>query len=47
MTKNGIILLDNYKVFDGETKAVNEFIKTKKIKIYKRKFFRNFYYLKK
>ena len=29
MTKNGIILLDNYKVFDGETKAVNEFIKKK------------------
>ena len=38
MTKNGIILLDNYKVFDGETKAVNEFIKTKKIKITKENF---------
>lgn len=47
MSKNGIILLDNYKVFKGETKAVNEFIKKKKLKIYKRNFHRNFYFLKK
>jgi len=47
LSKNGIILLDNYKVFKGETKAVNEFIKQKKIKVFKEKFHRNFYFLKK
>ena len=45
--KNAIILLDNYKVFKGETKAVNEFIKKNKIKVYKEKFHKNFYFLKK
>ena len=47
LSKNGIILLDNYKVFKGETKAVNEFVKRRKIKIFKENFFRNFYFLKK
>tara|TARA_B100000787_G_C16060730_1_gene235436 strand:+ start:37 stop:657 length:621 start_codon:yes stop_codon:yes gene_type:complete len=47
MSKDGIILLDNYKVFDGETKAVNEFAKINKLKIHKKKFFKNFYFLKK
>lgn len=45
VNKGGVILLDNYKVFKGETKAVNEFIKKKRIKLYKKKRFRNFYYL--
>jgi hypothetical protein len=35
MTKGGIIILDDYGVFPGETKAVNEFIKKTKIKIQK------------
>ncbi len=47
MQKKGIILLDNYNVFDGETKAVDEFTRSNKIKIRKKKFFRNFYFLKK
>ena len=47
ISKNGIILLDNYKVFKGETKAVDEFVKKNKLKIYKKKFYRNFYFLKK
>ncbi len=33
LTKGGIIILDDYGVFPGETKAVNEFFKNKKIKI--------------
>ena len=32
---NGIIILDNYKTFYGETKAVNEFCKKHKIKLQK------------
>ncbi len=47
LSKNGIILLDNYNVFKGETKAVNEFVKMKKISIFKKKLKRTFYYLKK
>ena len=47
MQKKGIILLDNYNVFDGETKAVDEFTRSNKIKIRKKKFFRKFYFLKK
>lgn len=47
LSKNGIILLDNYNVFKGETKAVNEFVKMRKISIYKKKLKRTFYYLKK
>ena len=47
MSKNGLIFLDNYKVFKGETKAVDEFVKKKNIKVIKKKFYRNFYFLKK
>jgi hypothetical protein len=47
LSKNAIILLDNYKVFKGETKAVNEFTKKNKIKIHKEKFHKNFYFLRK
>lgn len=35
LSKNGIIILDNYKTFYGETKAVNEFCKKHKIKLQK------------
>ena len=35
LSKNGIIILDNYKTFYGETKAVNEFCKKYDIKIMK------------
>ena len=35
LSKNGIIMLDNYGEFYGETKAVKEFIVRKKIKIKK------------
>ena len=45
ISKNGIIYLDNYRVFKGETKAVNEFLKEKNIKINKLKMFRNFYFI--
>ncbi len=33
LTKGGIIILDDYNVFPGETKAINQFFKNKKIKI--------------
>lgn len=33
LTKNGIIMLDNFNEFFGETKAVKEFCKRKKVKI--------------
>ena len=35
LSKNGIIILDNYKTFYGETKAVNEFCKKNDIKLMK------------
>jgi hypothetical protein len=49
LSKNGIIILDNYKIFDGETKAVNEFLKKNKLskKLKKVKIYRTFYYLQK
>ncbi|WP_440657154.1 TylF/MycF/NovP-related O-methyltransferase [Candidatus Pelagibacter sp. HIMB1509] len=49
LSKKGIIILDNYKVFDGETKAVNEFLKENKLlkKLKKVKIYRTFYYLQK
>lgn len=48
LNKGGLILLDNYKAFPGETKAVNEFVVKNKIKINKTKFGKRiFYYLKK
>ena len=31
LSKNGIIIFDNYKIFDGETKAVDEFLKRNKL----------------
>ena len=33
LSKNGILMLDNFNEFFGETKAVKEFCKRKKIKI--------------
>ena len=45
MQKKGIILLDNYNVFKGETLAVNEFVKKNNLKIHILKLHRNFYYL--
>ena len=47
LSKNGIVILDNYNNFEGETLAVNEFAKKNELKIHKIKRFRNFYYLKK
>ena len=47
LSKGGIIVLDNYKVFRGETKAVDEFLKIKKISIKNIKRHRSFYFLKK
>jgi len=47
LQKKAIILLDNYKVFKGETKAVNEFVKKNNLKIHNLKLHRNFYYLQK
>ena len=35
IVKGGILILDDYKVFPGETKAVNEYFKGKKFKIEK------------
>ncbi len=35
IVKGGILILDDYNVFPGETKAVNEYFKGKKIKIQK------------
>lgn len=47
LSKNAIIILDNYNNFKGETLAVNEFVKKKGLKIHKIKRIREFYYLKK
>ena len=49
LSKGGIIILDNYKIFDGETKAVNEFLKKNKLskQLKKVKIYRTFYYLQK
>ena len=35
ISKGGILVMDDYKVFPGETKAVNDYFKNKKIKIQK------------
>ena len=35
ISKNGIILLDDYSHIKGATLAVDEFLKNKKLKIYK------------
>jgi hypothetical protein len=35
ISKNGILILDDYSTFPGETKAVDDFFKNKKIKIQK------------
>ena len=32
ISKNGIILFDDYSIIDGETRAVNEFLENRKIK---------------
>ncbi len=47
ITKGGILILDDYGVFPGETKAVNEYFKGKKIKIQKFKFSTPHYIIKK
>ena len=45
ISKGGIIILDDYKVFSGETRAVDEFFKDKKIKIQKFKNTKTPYYI--
>ena len=47
ITKGGILILDDYGVFPGETKAVNEYFKGGKIKIQKFKFSTPQYIIKK
>jgi len=45
VVKGGIIILDDYNVFPGETKAVNEFFKNQKINIQKFKNRKTPYYI--
>ncbi len=49
VSKNGIIIFDDYKKFPGETKAVNDFLKGKKYKINKISFMKGkpYYIIKK
>lgn len=47
ITKGGILILDDYGVFPGETKAVNEYFNWGKIKIQKLKFSTLHYIIKK
>ncbi len=47
ITKGGILILDDYGVFPGETKAVNEYFKGSKIKIQKFQFSSLHYIIKK
>ena len=35
LSKHGILMLDDYGIWDGETMAVNEYFRNKKIKIRK------------
>ena len=45
ISKGGILILDDYKVFPGETKAVNDYFKRKKISIKKFPFSKTPYYI--
>ena len=45
--RNGVIILDNYNVIKGETKAIKTFIKENKIKLNKINYLKNFYYISK
>lgn len=45
LVKDGILILDDYKVFPGETKAVNDFFKNKNVKIRKFRFRETPYYI--
>jgi len=45
IVKGGILLLDNYKSWPGETKAVDEYFKNKKIKIQKFDFSKSPHYI--
>ena len=45
--RNGVIILDNYNVIKGETKAIKTFIKDNKIKLNKINYLKNFYYISK
>jgi hypothetical protein len=45
ITKGGILILDDYKTWPGETKAVDEYFKDKKIKIKKLPFAKSPYYI--
>ncbi len=45
IVKGGILVLDDYKVFPGETKAVNEYFKDKNIKINKFPFSKTPHYI--
>jgi len=45
ISKNGILVLDDYNVFPGETKAVNNYFKNKKINIKKYSYRETPYYI--
>lgn len=45
IVKGGILLLDDYKNWPGETKAVDEYFKNKKIKIQKFDFSKSPHYI--
>lgn len=45
ISKGGILILDDYKVFPGETKAVNDYFKDKKVSIKKFSFSKTPYYI--
>lgn len=45
LQKKGIIILDNFNVIKGETKAIKLFIKKYKLSLLKVNFSKNFYYL--
>ncbi len=48
VSKNGIILLDDYNMIEGATKAINQFKKKQKLKFHKLKFNRKLkYFIKK
>jgi|TARA_B110001450_G_scaffold166118_1_gene154861 hypothetical protein len=48
VSKNGIILLDDYNMIDGATKAINQFKKKQKLKFHNLKFNRKLkYFIKK
>ncbi len=47
IVRGGIIVLDDYKHVSGATRAINEFVKEKKLKIMKLSFHKNQFYIQK